>query len=82
VTKRRITLIVDESVPGFGFPPGVTIESSVEIPEPIRVQEFRVRVETDPDLPPWTRDRLDYGIRFTEHMQGGTRLTVTEVEPT
>lgn len=53
-----------------------------EIPEPNRVQEFRVRVETASEWNPVTLSEVEESLlRFETRLPGGIALTVTEVEP-
>jgi hypothetical protein len=67
--KRRVTLIMDE--PGTVIPGArvrwcdgiATVESVEDIPDPDRVQEFRVQVVTDPEENPWTAGYVERRLR-------------------
>ena len=85
--KRRITFNVDGEGTfkftvrrggGIMHDNGLDIENVEDIPEPNRVQEFRVRITTHPSYNPWSATRLYYVI----DLGGPGKVTVTEVEVT
>jgi hypothetical protein len=85
--KRRITLVVDDVrqldlVERMSVTySGVTIESVEDIPDPDRVQEFRVRVVTDPTENPWKSGYIKASL-CESHVLCQKSITVTEVDPT
>lgn len=81
--KRRITLVVDDEDwnPGWRKIAGFTIESVEDIPEPNRVQEFRVRVETKPHHDPVTRGVVNAALCYSD-CYISNEVTVTEVDVT
>jgi hypothetical protein len=83
--RRRITLVVDDDITStWQFTrdwPGITVESVVDVPDPDRVQEFRLRVVTDPTENPWTSGYIK--ARLCEsHVLCKKSIIVTEVDPT
>jgi hypothetical protein len=89
MTKRRITLVVDDDRRiRLGLEPvdlavldrlGVTVESDEPIPEPDRVQEFRVRIVTKATDTPLSSGEVRQWIQRAtrRHVEA---FTVTEVE--
>jgi hypothetical protein len=61
--------------PSYGWT-GVTVESNEVIPDPDRVQEFRVRITTKAAEPAFTAKQVEWRVRSLRPAD----VTVTEVE--